>query len=70
VQSRNSRGQRVPLASVEKANISDRGGVPYYVYEAAQQVLACRGHALRSCAASLAVTSSISQGGRLCCAAS
>jgi hypothetical protein len=37
VQSRNNQGQRVPLASVETASISDRSGVPYYVYEAVQQ---------------------------------
>lgn len=36
MQSRNTEGRRVPLATVESATISDRGGVPYYVYEAVQ----------------------------------
>jgi hypothetical protein len=37
VQARNTRGQRVPLATVDHVTLSDREGVPYYVYEATQQ---------------------------------
>lgn len=37
VQSRNTQGQRVPLATVESIEAVQRGGQTYYVYETLQQ---------------------------------